>query len=308
MKKLARRAEEQGFVTERYFCSSDTESLDGILIKGDNETVGIVDGTPPHQWEPALTGVRDEIVDLGAFWDRKLLVAQKNEIVSLSKKKSAAFKKAYDYLRACGNLRTVTDSLLLGAADLQKAESAARRLAEGVRGDAGGTLPLTLRAIAMNGKVSLDSFEKNAVKLYRVGQLYGVGGIFMGKLLAALQNSGYALRQARSPVCPWITEGIFVEGSATAFILSDDRNADTETDERDSETYINPKRFISADALRQIRGELRYASKLYNDSESGALHALAEARVYHFLLEDIYKNAMDFKALSQFTDRFDAMR
>ena len=49
---------------------------------------------------------------------------------------------------------------------------------------------------------------------------------------------------------------------------------------------------------------MRYAARLYDDCLEGALHALAQVRVYHFLLEDIYKNAMDFKALNDFTYGF----
>ena len=47
--------------------------------------------------------------------------------------------------------------------------------------------------------------------------------------------------------------------------------------------------------LRQVRNELRYTFRLAQSSLDGALHSLSKAKIYHFLLEDIYGKAMDWK-------------
>ena len=73
MKKCALEAERKGVEVEYYYCSSDPASLDGVLMKHGERTVGIIDGTPPHAWEPVHPGVTEELVNLGAFWNAEML-------------------------------------------------------------------------------------------------------------------------------------------------------------------------------------------------------------------------------------------
>lgn len=303
MKRIAACREAQGDRVEYYYCSSDHTSLDGILIFGEGETVGMIDGTPPHAKEPDLPGVKDEIINLGEFWSRDILLAQKNEIISLTGKKSNAYRKAYDYLRCCGNLAATVDSLIEGIADGEKMDAAVRRLCDSLELDGGDaiTLPLCLEAVGMRGKARLDSFEKNAESIYRVGDLYGIGNLFLSKLYSALTHKDITLRVAYDPICPQRINGIYINETRCAFILSRSRDEE-EKEPLTAEKTINPKRFVTPDQLKGARGEIRYAKRLFEDSLDGALHALGEARVYHFLLEDIYKKAMDFSALSRFTE------
>ena len=304
MKKCAEAAEAVGNTVEYYYCSSDADSLDGVLIFSGKGIIGILDGTAPHVYEPSLAGAREEIINLGSFWDGKLLQKQKNEIAALTRKKSTAFKRAYKYLRSCGNLRAVTDALIEEAVDTQKMRAAARRLAktlsEGQKGDRFSCLPAILNGVSMSGRAAFDSFEQNADKLYFVGELYGVGGLFLDCLYEELGKTGVSVRVSYDPVCPRHIDGIFVEDNATAIVLSKGMDFDN----ADGEKLINSKRFIMPERLREVRGELRYAQKLYDGCLDGALHALSGAKVYHFLLEDIYKNAMDFVALDEYTEDF----
>ena len=300
MQKCAESARKKGLEVEYYFCSSDPRSLDGVLIRAE-ESVGIIDGTAPHVWEPTCPGAREEIVNLGQFWDQGLLRLQKNEIFSLSNKKSAAYKRAYDYLRSCGNLRAVSDSLLRKFVVGEKLRAAAYRLVRSLDLDSGipTVIPSLLDAVAMTGRSRLGSFEKNAERVIWIDDFYGVGKLFLGALLQALSSVGETVRVAYDPVDTRLVNGIFLEKSRIAFLLSDkDKTADEEG------RSVNAKRFAELDGLRPIRAELRYAARLYDDCLEGALHALAQVRVYHFLLEDIYKNAMDFKALNDFTYGF----
>ena len=134
-----------------------------------------------------------------------------------------------------------------------------------------------------------------------MGELYGLGCRFLEELERELRKKDVIIRVSYDPVTPQKTDGIFIENKNISFTLT---ASDGEDASCGGERYINPKRFIHTEAVRDIRGELRYAARLYRDCLDGALHALAEAKVYHFLLEDIYKNAMDFAALSEFSKKF----
>lgn len=301
MKRFADKMRALGCSVEYYYCSSDPSSLDGVIVRDNGETIGMLDGTPPHTVEPILPGAREEIVNLGEFWNSELLRNEKREIFALNQKKSASFERAYSYLRSCGNLRAVTDSLLERVIKKEKMRSAAERLVLSLslpHGEAEIT-PSLRRAVGMTGEVCFDSFESRAEKVYFVGELYGVGQMILGEILGFLKKNGIRLRVSYDPISPQRIDGIFIENLKTALVLS------PKYDEKAEEIgYINPKRFVDVEEMRAVRGELRYAARLYSDCLEGALHSLSAARVYHFVLEDIYKKAMDFAALSRFSSNF----
>ena len=62
LKRAAAAAESKGYEVERYYCSSDSHSLDGIVIPELN--LGLTDGTPPHAMEAKYPGAREALFDL----------------------------------------------------------------------------------------------------------------------------------------------------------------------------------------------------------------------------------------------------
>ena len=304
MKRCSKHAEERGYSVENYCCSSDADSLDGVLIFDGERKIGVLDGTAPHIWEPKLVGAIERTVNLGDFWDERLLASQKNEISALTRKKETAYNKAYTYLRSCGNLRTVIDMLLRDTVDYPKLRASADRLTSTYGRGKGESLitPALIDAVTMKGIVRFDTFEARAKRIFRIGTTYGVGNAFINELFDHLVLKGVKIKVAYDAICPWLINGIFVEDDKTAFILDDNAPDSLENNER--EKYINTKRFINSDELRSVRCEIRYAEKLSRGALEGTLHALSEVNIYHFLLEDVYKNAMDFKSLGEFSAIF----
>jgi hypothetical protein len=315
MKRLARHAEAEGGECEYYYCSSDPDSLDGVLIKKDGGQIGILDGTSPHVSEPRFPGAREEIINLGQFWDRGILQMQKNEIIALSEKKSAEYRNAYTYLRSVGNLRTVSDSLVSSAVDMVKLRAVAQRLISDLPNAENNADHKEKKAItdsvSMRGRVRLDTFEQNAQKICAISRFYGVEQIFLSEIYSLLKEKRVNLRVSFDPVCCDHVDGIFIEEKKIAFVPSQDNDPemrsylDASRDAPKIETsFINSKRFVDVNALREVRSELRYTSKLAESSLDGAIHALGKARIYHFLLEDIYGNAMNWQKLTEFQNSF----
>lgn len=302
MKKYALHAKESGYRCEFYRCSSDPSSLDGILIFGDGGVTGFVDGTMPHAFEPVLPGAREEIVNLGEYWDGEVLRRQKNEIRALGERKSAEYKSAYTYLRSVGNLRAVTDGLIKDAILEDKMRSAAEKYVKNYKSGRSSLIPAILDSVSMCGRVRLDSFERNAKEVYLINDFYGVGYIFLGALLSLLENKSVNLRVSYDPISPDRVDGIYIEDYDVAFVVSKSVGEMEKFLAKSSEKInkiVNIKRFVDTERLKDVRSELRYTANLAQSSLDGALHALSKARIYHFLLEDIYCKAMNFVRLSE---------
>lgn len=298
MKRCGQAAQNMGYSCEYYFCSSDPKSLDGVLIFEKNAVIGVLDGTFPHLCEPKYPGARDEIINFAPFWDSSLLYRQKNEITSLSERKSVEYNHAYTYLRSVGNLKAVNDSLIRDAVDYEKLIRAAERAARLIKNEdvCGSVIPAITGSVSMHGCIRLDTFKKRAERLYYVSNSYGVGEMFLDILLEKLKDKSVMVRASFDPICPEHTDGIFVEGCNVGFVLCEPNDR---TDDSGSDILINTKRFINSDRLRQVRSDIRYTAKLAESSLDGALHSLAKARVYHFLLEDIYGKAMDWQRFGE---------
>jgi len=66
MKKVAAHAEQLGLAVRYIHCSSDPDSLDGIVIP--SLSYAVVDGTAPHVIEPELCGCGESYIDLGSSY------------------------------------------------------------------------------------------------------------------------------------------------------------------------------------------------------------------------------------------------
>ena len=301
MKVVARYARERGYAVTEFYCSSDPASLDGILLtRKDSPTVGLLDGTAPHVREPVLPGAKDEIVDLGAFWDPKTLAGQRDTIRRLGQGKSAAYARAYTCLRAAGDMVELADSLTEACVRADRLEAlAARILRHQPTGECFEVIPALRRAISMAGRYTLHSFEESAKTLLLPEDPYGMGYRLTAALLKLSESRRHRVFVSYDPLCPRKIDGLLYPDTGLCVLIGDASPAE-ETNTR----ALPLRRYYEPEKLRAIRGELRQAINLRETLTDTALRHLADAAAYHFELEAIYAAAMDFRAKEAFTERF----
>lgn len=305
MKEVARYARSRGFRVTEYACSSDPHSLDGILLsKSGTPPRGLLDGTAPHVREPSLPGAKEEIINLGAFWDGNRLSGQRAVIRSLGEGKAAAYGRAYAYLAACGEVDRAADSLLAGCVREDKIRAlAGRLLRDQPWGEGFSAIPALRRAVSMTGACCLHTFEAEA---YAAGgpilcltDYYGVGYYVMAALLALSEEKSLSVLVSYDPVYPHKIDGLYYPDTHSCILLGH-----TELPEGATSRVVSLRRYVDPDVLRGARGELRHAVGMRDRLIESALHELSAAAKYHFELEKIYAAAMDFRAKEAFTRSF----
>lgn len=102
MKKIASKVSDAGLDIDYLHCSSDPDSLDGIVVP--NLRIAVIDGTAPHVIDPVNPGAVDEIINLGEYWDAPLIRNNKREIMQCSSNIARLFRRAYKYLAAAKNI------------------------------------------------------------------------------------------------------------------------------------------------------------------------------------------------------------
>lgn len=285
MRKLAKVSEERGLEVSYIYCSSDPNSLDGIIIGGAD--VAFLDGTAPHIFEPSLVGAAEDIINLGEGWDSRRLAQSKEIIESISEKKAECYKRAYSFLDIYGRLSDIADKLIFPCVSIKKAEDAASRLFRYIkRGEGGCECPLLLGSVGMEGCVRFDTYEKNAEQCFYIHDFYEIGHIFLSRILANAREKRLKLLLSYDPVEPEKLDGIFIEESKLAFIISKEIP--------DGARVINMRRFIEPDALSRVKKEVKLIYREREEMLDAAIRSLQGAKAHHFELERIYGEAMDF--------------
>ncbi|MBE6032830.1 MAG: hypothetical protein E7224_06515, partial [Clostridiales bacterium] len=103
MKKLGQEFQTEGETVDYLHCSSDPDSLDGILLR--EKKVAVIDATAPHTMDPKHPGAVDGIINLGDFWEESRIRIHREEIRRSGEKISDLFQRAYDYLASAGSMR-----------------------------------------------------------------------------------------------------------------------------------------------------------------------------------------------------------
>ncbi|MBO5048413.1 MAG: hypothetical protein J6D19_08455 [Clostridia bacterium] len=296
MKRIGFSAEASGYETEYIYCSSDTDSLDGVRIPALG--IAVLDGTAPHMTDPVYPGAVERIVSLFEAFDYAGLEKERDDIMALCYAKADAYRTAYRFLAAAGRLSHETDDLLAPVFLSGKAEAAVGRLVLALkRTKKGAEKRIYISAIGTRGCVKLDTLQKKAKKIYAVTEKNGLEYLFMKHLYAALLREGIEMTVCATPLVSEHIEAIYVEGEDILFAVM------CEEDAQSVDKIINSARFSSKERLSARRARLRFAEKCGKSLLDGALSSLAEAGRLHGELEAIYGRYMDFSAVEQIQNR-----
>lgn len=119
MKKVGHLVTSKGIPVEYIHCSSDPQSLDGIIIRSIG--TAIVDGTSPHVIEPTAPGAIEEYINLGIAWDVDALAENKKKILFLQSEISACYPKAYNCFARALKIHDEWEKIYIDRMDFQKA-------------------------------------------------------------------------------------------------------------------------------------------------------------------------------------------
>ncbi len=301
MKKVAVKAVESGAECEYFYCSSDPTSLDGIIMTmPSGKRLAMLDGTAPHTRDPKYPGATEEIVNLGEYWCDDILKGQKKEIFSLSDKKSALFRGAYEDFKAAAVIYGMQLSESRRYLLEDKLKSACMRLLKQRMSEChfkGGVSHMNIRALSAlstKGEVYFDSFS-DCERVCLAVDFMDTAPFLFDALIGAAVSLGLSFDRAPMPLCPHLTEAIrFPEISMSVVSAS----------EKNDIKPINMSRFVDKAALydceRHRRRLLRRTIRELTDSGLDKLRLASKA---HASIEKIYIGAMDFTRLEEARER-----
>lgn len=299
MKKVAAAAAKKGADVEYAHCSSDPDSLDGVIIKPAN--IALVDGTSPHIVDPKTPGAVDTIIHLGDCWDAEAIARHKDGIIKTNNKISKQFKRAYVYLQSAGilqeDLHSIFAESVKGNAHATFEENIIfQEFAEiPVSEVRGNVRKLFATAITPNG---LINHADTILKGYKTYIIKGYTDDCLLKICDIAVNRGFDVEAYYCPFAPdKRCDHLLIPKLNLAFTVSNDYHAYANGE------VIDFDEFSSKYILEKYKLEREFASKEIDRLINQAISTIAVAKQYHDELEKYYIPAMDFNKIDAICEK-----
>lgn len=296
----------KGFDVEFIHCSSDNDSLDGVIIP--ELKAGVIDGTAPHDIEPNASGVTKKYVNLGNIVSSQKLSEHKAEILSINNKISNCYKDAYEsfgeamkihdewkkiYIenidfRKINEITSSTIKLLLPDKTLKKKSSVKHRF---------------FQSTTSNGTVDyIQNLTEDISKRYFIKGRPGSGkSTMLKKIATAALEKGFDIEvyhcefDADSIDMVILRElGIAIFDSTPPHEYYPDRYTDEIID-----IYSSA---INADTDEKYKEQLAAIISNYKDKINVGTEYLAKAKFLHDELKKFYTEAANFKAMDKIAE------
>ncbi|MBS4212505.1 MULTISPECIES: PRK06851 family protein [Neobacillus] len=303
MKKIGKEWVEKGYDIELLHCSSDNNSIDGVIIPA--LKVGIVDGTAPHVIEPKAPGAVEEYINLGEAWNAKALSAQKKVIQKLTNQISEAFATAYATFKEALEIHDDWEKIYINSMNFQKADQLTKKLIETFFGKMRLSKQADVRhrflgAATPKGAVDfVPNLTEDIQKRYFIKGRPGSGkSTMLKKLAAAAEERGVDVEIYHCGFDPnSLDMCIFRELGIAIF----DSTAPHEYfPSRDGDEIIDMYEILIEQGTDEIFADfISKISTKYRNKMTEATSWLAKAKELHDELEAIYISAMDFTVVEK---------
>lgn len=301
MKKVLAECESRGISAERVYCSSDPDSLDGIIVP--DLGISIADGTSPHTLEPKFPGVCENIINTGAFWNTGKLREKADEIRALTLENSIHHRRSVKYLAAAGNIAEENIRITSSYIDTDKIENFAlrfsmRELPRKKNSKPGSRKKRFMSALTPKGQVFLDEGIKAlSSRIIAIDDEYScVSSMVADRIGEIAIRNGYDVIFCYCPMKPhMLCEHIFIPEKRLALVtVKSSHKTNLEFDR-----IIHSKRFFREDLSRHMT-YLRFNRRLIRELLAEAVISLKDAKSTHDKLESLYCEAMDFDELNKY--------
>jgi len=305
MHRAADRAEERGYTVEEICCSSDPDSLDGIIARTEHDSIAILDGTAPHVTEMTLPGARDEILYVGDFWSSAKLRSQRDIITRDCRTRTELYRRLYRYLQAAGQCSRNMESAVENCLDTVKLQETVTRILSKYPAGLGYSQKIMLTSsLGMKGACRFRTFESVSDTVIRIRDWGNTAHRFFEEVLRQAQRRHLKVWISYDPLIPTHLDGICLPECCLSFVRALPSGKTEGEGESSATRTLSMKRFLNAEGCRDANSIVLTAQDCRDRLLTAALTTLSEIRALHFRIEARYVDAMDFSALQAFTDDY----
>lgn len=306
MKKIANTFVEQDNLTEYIHCSSDPDSLDGVILhKG---KCSVVDATPPHVIEPDYPGGYETVINICEFFDEDKLESRLDKTVYFCAENSKCHAKCRKLIHCAEVLLTDNASLVKEFTDFDKVIRNANRVCHAEipkkkdNSRIGDIKRRLLTAVTNKGILTYeDTIPALCDEVVLIKDSYSVASVcFLEVVRDYAISNGYDVYCCYSPLDPVNQlEHVLIPEMRLGFVTS---NSMCEFEQVNSSKIINFSRFTDMVKLADKKQYLKFNKKMAFDLLEQAVVILKDAKDIHDDMEIQYTDAVDFSRLDEKSD------
>lgn len=291
MKKTFNALKSKKLNFEIFRCSSDSNSLDGLILEDEKSRVAIIDGTAPHERDAVVPGATDVLVNLGEAIRNDSMKELKSEVLELNRLKRNAYIGAYKELSKNAILRINLEAEIQSIVDETLVDAFVDNLVKSFNIENGTSGVRLLSSFSKDGYASLRAFEGSKINCLKIGGEYESETVIITLIAQKLTKKGIPYVRIPSPFLDGVLEGVYFPQDEFAIIAS-------------KESYTcNSLEFLKIKSEKALTQRARALKECITAYESEAQRFLAEASAYHFELEKLYTAEVDFSIVDFYTDR-----
>ncbi len=310
MRYIGNEMLKKGYDLEFHCCSSDNNSLDGIVIP--SLKIALIDGTSPHIVEPKNPGAVEEIIYLGNYWNEKIMTTNKEKILKLNSKVSEMFNIAYISLKEAKIAHDEWENYIIKNMQYNKVNEVTQKLLDEIFLNVKPQYKkqpkerhLFGSAITPNGLVNeYESIFQDCNKLYIIkgnpgcGKSYMIETLFMTSRRFGLDTEIY-----HCALDPIKLDAIYIPQTHIAVLnLSPPTKLNTNKIDRNPK-IIDLNNYINKKTLSNYQIEIRSSETRFWNSLDRGVRYIKEAKKTHDELEEYYVLAMDFNSVNDLKEK-----
>lgn len=305
MKRIGADLSAQQIDTEYQWCSSDNNSLDGVV--GGRGQICVLDGTAPHVVDPRFPGAVDRIINLGEYWDAAMLKEQRGNIQKLTESIGLCFKRAYNRLAESQLALSEWISYIQEACDTQAVNRNILALAEEFLANRTRSMAaprhLFAGAISPGGIVcKADSLlESDFTVLGVKGSPGGGCKELMQYVVSQINLTGVYAEIFHCPFDPQKIDMIIIPDDKIALVDFSSYIIDYEAawPVRKFKRFLDFDQFLDQSALDSGAKVIFSSRERFEAGIRAAIAQIKTAKDFHDELESYYVPAMDFERIEE---------
>jgi hypothetical protein len=297
MKRIGNEMVERGYDVEFMHCSSDNNSLDGVVIP--SISIALLDGTAPHVVDPKTPGAIDEIINLGDYWNEIGIRTNRESILLDTRSIGSLFARAYRYIKAAAAVYEDNEYIYQSALNMGSLNAIAYDLINKLLGDRfiskteGRQRCLFASAITPDGlKNHLDS-----ILIGRIFELSGSPGTGAEKVIEKVKTA--ALESGLHVECYYCA----LKPEKLEHLVIPEINASITTSNKyhsivgPALTTIDLDEYIDDAVVGKYADTLKYNDETFQNLIDRAIININSAKTIHDKMESCYIPNMDFEAI-----------
>lgn len=307
MRRIGETLVAQGYDAEFHHCSSDNNSLDGVVIP--KLGVAFIDGTAPHVVDPKHPGCVDEILNLGEYWNEQGITAHKAEVIACTAEISKNYQRAYRLLKAAKLIYDDLAAVYTEALNKVKANEAAVELIAKIfttpkKTGAGSIRKLFASAITPDGPVNyLDTSVWCAEKCYVVKGEPGTGkSTLIQKVIDTAITLGFNIEVFYCPLDPTKPEHVVIPELQTAVTTSTIAHQ-YKLVKTSPLAEINMGDCVDYTIIEKYQDNIAYDQQMFWELWAKTIECLKHSKKLHDQLETYYVPYMNFKGIHELWEK-----